>query len=221
MKTNISGSFSEVAAAGDSVIEAIDAIRKGEMVVVSDDEDRENEGDLIIAAEFADAAAVNFMITNGKGLVCLAITQERATDLNLTQMVYDATETMGTAFTVSVDAKPDAGVVTGISAGERAITIRKVISGVATDLVAPGHMFPLVAKSGGVIERPGHTEAAVDLARMAGCYPAGVIVEIIGDDGEMLRGEHLSQFAIKHGLKRLTIHDLVMFRSYLDVESIA
>lgn len=221
MKTITNDAFSEVAATGDSVLEAIEAIRNGEMVVVSDDEDRENEGDLIIAAEFADAAAVNFMITKGKGLVCLAITQDRATDLNLAQMVYDSTESMGTAFTVSVDAKPDAGVLTGISAGERAITIRKVISGVATDLVTPGHMFPLVAKSGGVLERPGHTEAAVDLARMAGCYPAGVIVEIIGDDGEMLRGEQLSQFAIEHGLKRITIHDLVMFRSYQEVGYVA
>jgi 3,4-dihydroxy-2-butanone 4-phosphate synthase len=221
LKTITNDAFSEVAATGDSVLEAIEAIRNGEMVVVSDDEDRENEGDLIIAAEFADAAAVNFMITKGKGLVCLAITQDRATDLNLAQMVYDSTESMGTAFTVSVDAKPDAGVLTGISAGERAITIRKVISGVATDLVTPGHMFPLVAKSGGVLERPGHTEAAVDLARMAGCYPAGVIVEIIGDDGEMLRGEQLSQFAIEHGLKRITIHDLVMFRSYQEVGYVA
>ncbi len=221
MNTSNTHTFSEPTAFGVTVLEAIEAFQNGEMVVVSDDEDRENEGDLIIAAEFADSAAINFMITHGKGLVCIAITQERAADLQLRQMVADSTEYMGTAFTVSVDAKPNAGVFTGISAGERAITIRQIISGTATDLVTPGHMFPLVAKSGGVIERPGHTEAAVDLARMAGCYPAGVIVEIIGDDGEMLRGEQLAKFAAAHKLKRLTIHDLVLFRSYLEVASIA
>lgn len=200
----------------ESVLQAIEAIRAGQMIVVTDDEDRENEGDLLMAAEFADATAINFMITKGRGLVCIAITPERAGELHLEPMVANSTETMGTAFTVSVDATETCGVKTGISALERSITIQKILNGTKTDLVTPGHMFPLIARPGGVLERPGHTEAAVDLARLAGCAPAGVIVEIIGDDGEMLRGKKLNAFALENQLRSLTIRDLQYFRAAND-----
>lgn len=193
--------------------DAIAAIGRGEMVVVVDDEDRENEGDLIIAAEHVTPAAINFMITKGKGLVCLALTAERAVDLALPPMVTDNEDHMGTAFTVSIDADPRHGVRTGISASERARSIQLALTGTAGDFRRPGHVFPLVARGGGVLERPGHTEAAVDLARLAGCKPAGVIVEIIGDDGEMLRRDGLRQFAREHGLVFTSIADLKRFRA--------
>lgn len=196
-----------------AVMRAILAIGGGQMVVVADDEDRENEGDLIMAAEFANSSAVNFMISEGKGLVCVAISEKRALELDLAPMVQHSTESMGTAFTVSVDATPFLGVKTGISATERAITIATLVNGEAKDLVKPGHMFPLVAKDGGVLERPGHTEAAVDLAVLAGCSPAGVIVEIIGRDGEMLRGADLRDFAAANGMPFLTIKQLRAFLS--------
>ena len=193
-------------------VDVIAAIARGEFVVVVDDEDRENEGDLIIAADHATPAAINFMITHGRGLVCLAITDERARHLNLAPMVARNEDHMGTAFTVSIDATPANGVHTGISATERATTIAVALRGDAGDLARPGHIFPLIARAGGVLERPGHTEASVDLARLAGCSPAGVIVEIIGEDGEMLRLGSLLGFAEKHGLLITSIERL---REYL------
>ncbi|WP_415854203.1 3,4-dihydroxy-2-butanone-4-phosphate synthase [Sinomonas sp. G460-2] len=191
---------------------AIEAISLGEMVVVVDDEDRENEGDLVVAAEHATAAVINFMITHGKGLVCLSMTPERAAVLALPPMVERNEDSMGTAFTVSIDGTRANGVTTGISASERARTIALALTGTADDLVRPGHVFPLVARAGGVLERPGHTEASVDLARLAGCRPAGVIVEIIGEDGEMLRLTDLVGFAAQHGLLLTSIE---LLRAYL------
>lgn len=179
---------------------AINAISRGEMVVVVDDENRENEGDLVVAAEYATANIINFMITHGRGLVCMSVTPERAASLALPPMVERNEDSMGTAFTVSIDGTRANGVTTGISAPERARTIELALTGKAGDLVRPGHVFPLIARPGGVLERQGHTEASVDLARLAGCRPAGVIVEIIGDDGEMLRLADLAEFSAKHGL---------------------
>jgi 3,4-dihydroxy 2-butanone 4-phosphate synthase/GTP cyclohydrolase II len=190
------------------VVEAIAAIGRGELVVVVDDEDRENEGDLIVAADHVTPDVINFMITSGRGLVCVAITRERAAELDLPFMVERNEDHRGTAFTVSVDGTPEHGLTTGISARERAKTVELVLSGSAGDLQRPGHLFPLVARPGGVLARPGHTEAAVDLARLAGCRPAGVIVEIVGDDGEMLRLDGLVRFARNHGLV-LTSIDLL------------
>lgn len=188
--------------------EAIAAIARGELIVVVDDEDRENEGDLIVAAEHADAAAVNFMITHGRGLVCLSITAQRAVELRLPPMCARNEDPKGTAFTVSIDGTPARGITTGISAHERARTIDLAISGEAGDLARPGHIFPLIAKDGGVLERPGHTEAAVDLARFAGLKPAGVIVEIINEDGTMSRLPQLAVFARAHGLVLTSIEKL-------------
>jgi 3,4-dihydroxy-2-butanone 4-phosphate synthase len=188
--------------------DVVAAIGRGEMVVVVDDENRENEGDLIVAAEHATNDVINFMITQGRGLVCTALTSTRATELDLPYMVARNEDHLGTAFTVSVDGTPSTGVTTGISASDRASTIKLLIDGTATDLQRPGHVFPLIAREGGVLERPGHTEAAVDLALLAGCEPAGVIVEIIGDDGEMLRLEQLARFASGHGLLMTSIEKL-------------
>lgn len=188
--------------------EAIAAIARGEMIVVVDHEDRENEGDLVMAAEHTTPEAINFMITRGKGLVCLTLTAERAEQLRLPPMVAGNEDRLGTAFTVSIDADPRHGVRTGISAAERARTILLTLTGTAGDFRRPGHVFPLVARAGGVLTRPGHTEASVDLARLAGCAPTGVIVEIIGDDGEMLRLEALRRFATAHGLLLTSIEQL-------------
>jgi 3,4-dihydroxy-2-butanone 4-phosphate synthase len=191
---------------------AIAAIARGEIVVVVDDEDRENEGDLIIAADHVTPAAINFMITHGRGLVCLTLTRERAAELELPPMVRYNEDHMGTAFTVSIDATLAHGVTTGISAAERAKTISVAMTGGATDLQRPGHVFPLIARDGGVLERVGHTEASVDLARAAGCRPAGVIVEIIGEDGEMLRRDDLRIFAEQH---QLVMTSIELLRGYL------
>ncbi len=188
--------------------DVVAAIRNGEMVVVVDDENRENEGDLIVAADHATSAVINFMITRGRGLVCVALPAGRAADLQLPYMVARNEDHMGTAFTVSVDGTLATGVTTGISAGDRARTINLLVSGQATDLQRPGHVFPLIARGGGVLERPGHTEAAVDLAQLAGCTPAGVIVEIIGEDGEMLRLADLIEFSSTHGLLITSIEKL-------------
>jgi len=196
--------------------EAIAAIARGELIVVVDDEDRENEGDLIVAAEHADAAAVNFMITHGRGLVCLSITAQRAQELRLPPMCARNEDPKGTAFTVSIDGTPARGITTGISAPERARTIELAISGDADDLARPGHIFPLVAKDGGVLERPGHTEAAVDLARFAGLKPAGVIVEIINEDGTMSRLPQLAVFARAHGLVLTSIEKLREYAALRD-----
>ena len=188
--------------------EAIAAIARGEMVVVVDDEDRENEGDLVAAADHATPEVINFMITHGRGLVCLSLTAERASQLALPPMVARNEDHMETAFTVSVDGTRAHGVTTGISASDRATTIALALEGTAGDLQRPGHIFPLIARRGGVLTRQGHTEASVDLARLAGCQPAGVIVEIIGEDGEMRRLDSLVVFARTYGLLITSIEKL-------------
>jgi 3,4-dihydroxy 2-butanone 4-phosphate synthase/GTP cyclohydrolase II len=196
-----------------SIEEAIEEIRKGNFVIVLDDESRENEGDLVIAAEKATPEAVNFMAKYARGLICVPMTAERLKEIDLPQMANSNTESMGTAFTVSVDAKHN--VTTGISAYDRAATIRALIDPGTTrrDLAVPGHIFPLQAKNGGVLRRTGHTEAAVDLARLSGLYPAGVICEIMNDDGTMARRPELYEFAKKHDLKMVSIEDLIRYRT--------
>lgn len=195
-----------------SVEEIIEDARNGKMYILVDAEDRENEGDLIIPAQFATPDAVNFMATYGRGLICLAMTKERASVLDLEPMTRNNRESMGTAFTVSIEAKE--GVTTGISAQDRARTVAVAIDPTKTndDIVAPGHVFPLIARDGGVLVRAGHTEAAVDISRMAGLYPAGVICEIMNDDGTMARLPDLVAFAQLHGLKIGTIADLIAYR---------
>ncbi|GEA15099.1 riboflavin biosynthesis protein RibBA [Moorella sp. E308F] len=195
----------------NTIEEALDDIRAGRMVVVVDDEDRENEGDLIIAAEKVTPEAINFMATYARGLICVPMEGQRLDELELTPMVTQNTESMGTAFTVSVDA---AEVTTGISAFERAITVKKLIDPRTRpeDLRRPGHIFPLRAKQDGVLRRAGHTEAAVDLARLAGLYPAGVICEIMNPDGTMARVPQLYEFCREHGLKLITVADLIKYR---------
>ncbi|HAA89798.1 MAG: Riboflavin biosynthesis protein RibBA [Thermoanaerobacterales bacterium 50_218] len=195
----------------NTVEEAIEEIRNGRMIIVVDDPDRENEGDLVMAAEKVTPEAINFMAKYGRGLICMPIIGERLDYLELYPMVPNNTDSMETAFTVSVDA---ASVTTGISAFERAQTIKTILDPKTKpeDLRRPGHVFPLRAKEGGVLRRAGHTEAAVDLARLAGLYPAGVICEIMNDDGTMARVPQLFQFAKKHGLKIITIADLIEYR---------
>ncbi len=194
------------------VAQAIADIRAGKMVIVVDDQDRENEGDLTIAADHATPEAINFMASYGRGLICMTLTEERVEALRLPMMTTDNRSPHGTAFTVSIDARH--GISTGISARERAHTIQVAISPETKpdDLVVPGHVFPLRAKRGGVLMRSGHTEAAVDLARMAGCSPAGVICEIMRQDGEMARVPDLEAFALQHGLGIVQIADLIQYR---------
>ncbi len=196
----------------DSIPDLLDDIRAGRMVVILDDEDRENEGDLIMAASHVRPEDVNFMARHARGLICLAITPERAERLALKPMVADNRTPYRTAFTVSIEAAR--GVGTGISAADRAHTIRTAVAvdAKAEDLVQPGHVFPLVAQRGGVLTRAGHTEAAVDLARIAGLEPAGVLVEILNDDGTMARRPELEVFARAHGLRIGTIADLIRHR---------
>ncbi|MEU2826303.1 bifunctional 3,4-dihydroxy-2-butanone-4-phosphate synthase/GTP cyclohydrolase II [Streptomyces bacillaris] len=198
----------------DPVEQAIRDIAAGRPVVVVDDEDRENEGDLVIAAEMATPEIVAFMMSECRGLICAPMESDELERLELPQMVADNTESMQTAFTVSVDASAAHGVTTGISAADRATTLRMLAGGVAgpADFVRPGHIFPLRARSGGVLVRNGHTEAAVDLARLAGLRPAGAIVEIAGEDGAMLRLPELVPFARKHGLTIISIEDLIAYR---------
>jgi len=194
-------------------IEAIIAdIRRGRMVILTDDADRENEGDLIIAAEKATPQAINFMARHGRGLICAPITRSRASQLGLQRMVLDNRESLKTDFTVSVDAAR--GITTGISAADRAATVKILSSPKArpADLVQPGHIFPLQAREGGVLQRAGHTEASVDLARLAGLDPSAVICEIMNDDGQMARIPELLQFAATHRLKIGTIRDLIEYR---------
>lgn len=195
----------------NSIEEAIEDIKVGKMIVVVDDEDRENEGDLIIAAEKITPEAINFMAKYGRGLICMPVTGERLRELNILPMVEKNTDSHGTAFTVSIDA---AETSTGISAYERAATVLKVIDSNSSekDFKRPGHMFPLEAKEGGVLKRAGHTEAAVDLARMAGFCPAGVICEIMNEDGTMARLPQLMEYVKKHDLKIITIADLINYR---------
>lgn len=196
----------------NSIPEAVRDIRAGRMVVVVDDENRENEGDLVMAASRVTPAAVNFMAREGRGLVCVSLTQSRLEQLELGPMVERNTAKLGTNFAVSVDAVK--GTTTGISAHDRAATIRTLINlrTRPSDLARPGHVFPLMSAEGGVLRRAGHTEAALDLARLAGLYPAGVICEIISDDGTMARGETLAAFARKHRLKMITIKALIEHR---------
>ncbi len=192
--------------------DAIEAVKQGEMVIVVDDEDRENEGDLTIAAEKVTPEAINFMARHGRGLICLPMTAERLEQLRIPMMVDRNTSRYETAFTVSIEAK---GVTsTGISAADRAATVRTAIDPDTkpSDLAQPGHMFPLRARRGGVLVRAGQTEAAVDLARLAGLYPAGVICEIMNDDGTMARVKQLTRFARRHGLAMITIADLIKYR---------
>ncbi|MET7548834.1 bifunctional 3,4-dihydroxy-2-butanone-4-phosphate synthase/GTP cyclohydrolase II [Streptomyces sp. NPDC005479] len=198
----------------DPVEQAIRDIAAGRPVVVVDDEDRENEGDLVIAAEMATPEIVAFMMSECRGLICAPMENDELERLELPQMVTHNTESMRTAFTVSVDASAAHGVTTGISAADRATTLRMLAGGQAgpADFVRPGHIFPLRARSGGVLVRNGHTEAAVDLARLAGLRPAGAIVEIAGEDGVMLRLPELVPFARKHGLTIISIEDLIAYR---------
>ena len=195
-----------------SVEEAIQEIRSGRFVVVVDDEDRENEGDLTIAAQFVTPEAVNFMATHGRGLICLCLTPERCEELGLRQMTDQNETPFGTAFTVSIEARE--GVSTGISAHDRAHTIQVAIDPTSTayDLVQPGHVFPLRARTGGVLQRSGQTEAAVDLARLAGLSSAGVVCEIMNEDGTMARVADLIGYCEQHGLKMVTVADLIEYR---------
>jgi 3,4-dihydroxy 2-butanone 4-phosphate synthase/GTP cyclohydrolase II len=194
------------------VSEIIEELRQGRMVVIMDDEDRENEGDLLIAADKARPEDINFMAKHGRGLICLTLTSERCRQLNLPLMVNDNGTPFSTNFTVSIEAAE--GVTTGISAADRAATIRAAIKPDANpaDIIMPGHIFPLMARRGGVLARAGHTEAGVDLARLAGLSPASVICEILSDDGSMARQPELEQFARQHGLKIGTIADLIHYR---------
>jgi len=197
----------------DSIAAAIDDIRIGKMVIVVDDEDRENEGDFIMAARFATPEAINFMSKEGRGLICAALTEERCAELDLTPMVSSNTSLHETAFTVSIDLIGQ-GTTTGISAQDRSKTILALVNPntKASDLGRPGHIFPLKAKTGGVLRRSGHTEATVDLARLAGLEPAGVLVEVMNEDGTMARLPQLLEIAQKFGLKIISIKDLIDYR---------
>ncbi len=195
-----------------TIEEAAADIAAGKMIIIVDDEDRENEGDLVCAAERVTPAIINFMITHARGLICLPLTEERCDDLNLPPQTSENTSSMGTAFTISIEARE--GVTTGISAADRAHTILTAVNRASkpSDLARPGHVFPLRAKKGGVLVRVGQTEASVDIARIAGCYPAGVICEIMNDDGTMSRLPELVKFAERHDLKIISVADLVRYR---------
>lgn len=195
----------------NTIEEAIEDIKAGKMIVVVDDEDRENEGDLLMAAEKATQAAINFMATHGRGLICVPMEKQRLEELNIHPMIKLNTDPKETAFTVSVDSSC---CTTGISAKERADTILDLVrdGSVGEDFTRPGHIFPLEAKAGGVLKRAGHTEAAVDLARIAGLYPAGVICEIMNEDGTMARVPELMEYVKKHNLKIITIEELIAYR---------
>ncbi|MGV8175291.1 MAG: 3,4-dihydroxy-2-butanone-4-phosphate synthase, partial [Methanothrix sp.] len=197
-----------------SVEDAISEIKAGRFIIVLDDENRENEGDLVIAAEKATPDAINFMVRYARGLVCMPMTAERLDELELPLMTFQNTESMQTAFTVSVDARVN--TTTGISAFDRAVTVQTLIDPKTrrSDIVTPGHLFPLRAKEGGVLRRSGHTEACVDLSRLAGLYPAGVICEIMNEDGSMARLPQLEKFAKEHGLKMLTIESLIRYQMH-------
>jgi 3,4-dihydroxy 2-butanone 4-phosphate synthase/GTP cyclohydrolase II len=197
----------------DSISDAISDIRQGKVIIVVDDENRENEGDFLAAAELATPETVNFMATHGKGLICAPLTEGRCKDLGLHMMVTNNTDPMETAFTVSVDLRGN-GVTTGISASDRAKTVLALTENETKphDLARPGHIFPLVAKEGGVLRRTGHTEAAIDFARLAGLQPAGIIVEIMNEDGSMARLPELIKVAKKFDLKIVSIEDLIAYR---------
>jgi 3,4-dihydroxy 2-butanone 4-phosphate synthase/GTP cyclohydrolase II len=201
----------------NTIEEAIEDIRQGKIIIVVDDEDRENEGDFLAAAETATPEMINFMATHGRGLICAPLTESRCKELQLNPMVTNNTDPMETAFTVSVDLKGH-GVTTGISAADRALTIKALINDDIKphDLAKPGHIFPLIAKQGGVLRRTGHTEAAIDFARLAGFKPAGVIVEIMNEDGTMARLPELMKVAKKFKLKIVSIEALVAYRMQHD-----
>ncbi len=196
----------------DSIEEAIKDIKRGHFVVLLDDEDRENEGDLVMAAEKVTPQTINFMAKHARGLICLALTPERVEELQLPPQAAENTASFGTAFTVSIDARRD--ITTGISAADRATTIRTAIDPKSkpSDLARPGHIFPLKADRGGVLKRAGQTEGSVDLARLAGLYPAGVLCEIMNDDGTMARVPELTEFAKRHRLKMVTVKALIEYR---------
>lgn len=201
----------------NTIEEAIEDIRQGKVIIVVDDENRENEGDFVAAAEKVTPEMINFMATHGRGLICTPLTEHRCKELELNMMVRNNTDPMETAFTVSVDLRGN-GVSTGISANDRAKTVRALVNNEtkAFELARPGHIFPLVAKEGGVLRRTGHTEAAIDFARLAGFEPAGVIVEIMNEDGTMARLPQLMQVAKKFDLKIVSIEDLVAYRMEYD-----
>jgi len=196
----------------NTIEETFEAIKNGEMVIIVDDEDRENEGDLVMAAEKITPEAINFMAKNGRGLICLSATGERLDELRLCPMISGSTAHLSTAYTVSIDAKDKTS--TGISAYDRALTIKTFIDSDSKpeDFMKPGHVFPLRAREGGVLVRAGHTEASIDLAKLAGLYPAGVVCEIMNDDGTMARVPDLMAFAEKFGLKIATVADLILYR---------
>lgn len=194
----------------DPIQEAINELKQGKVIIVCDDENRENEGDFIALAEKASPEVINFMVTHGRGLVCVPIEDDLAEKLNLNYMVEQNTDTHGTAFTVSID---HITTTTGISAYERSSTILHLLDSDAkpSDFKRPGHMFPLIAKRGGVLTRPGHTEAAIDLAKLSGAKPAGVICEIMNEDGTMARVPELRKVADQHGLKMITVKALIEY----------
>ena len=198
----------------NTIEEAINDFRHGQPIIVADAEDRENEGDVIIPAQFATPQVINFLISECKGVVCLSLTREKALKLGLSEMVHNNTDPKGTAFTQSIDAVKKFGVSTGVSAYDRAKTIEVAIANdaVPTDLSRPGHVFPLIAREGGVLERVGHTEASVDLARLSGLTPAAVICEIVNPDGTMARRDDLVKFSQKHNLKFVTVAQLIEYR---------
>ncbi|HUO09074.1 MAG TPA: 3,4-dihydroxy-2-butanone-4-phosphate synthase [Phycisphaerae bacterium] len=198
--------------------EVIAALKAGKMIVLVDDEDRENEGDLVCAAEFITPEMVNFMLKEARGVLCVAMTPEDCDRLQLYPQAANNTAPLGTAFTISVDGHPRFGVTTGVSASERATTIKLLIKadGKPSDLTRPGHIFPLRARAGGVLERAGQTEGSVDLCRLGGLHPAGVIIEIMAEDGSMARLPELEKFCAKHGLLLCTIADLIQFRLQQD-----
>ena len=198
----------------NTIEEAIEDFRNGKPIIVADDEDRENEGDVIVPAQFASPQIVNFLISQCKGVLCLALTREKAEKLGLSEMVSNNTDPKGTAFTQSIDAVKKYGVTTGVSAYDRAKTIEVAVANdsVVSDLSRPGHVFPLIARKGGVLERVGHTEASVDLARLAGLTPAAVICEIVNEDGTMARRDNLVEFSKKHNLKFITVAQLIEYR---------
>jgi 3,4-dihydroxy 2-butanone 4-phosphate synthase/GTP cyclohydrolase II len=197
----------------NSIAEAIEDIKAGKVIIVVDDENRENEGDFVVAAEHATPEVINFMATHGRGLICVSLTEQRCDELNLEMMVNQNTASHATAFTVSIDLL-GYGCTTGISAGDRSKTIKALTNPKMKpeDFARPGHIFPLKAKNGGVLRRAGHTEATVDLARIAGLYPAGVLVEIMNEDGNMARLPDLFKIAEKHSLKIISIEDLIAYR---------
>jgi len=193
------------------IAKAIEAFKQGKMIIIADDVDRENEGDIVIAAEKITEETMAFMAKKASGLICLALTDELAQKIDLNLMVEDNQESMKTAFTVSIDAKH--GITTGISAADRVKTVLTVIDkdSSSADIVKPGHMFPVIAKPGGVLERRGHTEASVEMAKLAGLSPASVMCEILDDEGKMIRGKALEEFAIQYQIELLHIEEIVQF----------